>query len=157
MKKIIAIAMAVVMMMTIAVPAFANTQYDNGTAGSSTDVLVDGITDMGEGTYTVTIPATIDLDWGATQTESQYSVTCQLQTGKRVFVEYDVTSNLINQTDANEEIPFEAYNRADTGYTAASVVTDEVHKLYVYVETTDWDAATIAAYKGMITFTSAIV
>ena len=64
MKKIIAIVMALVMMMAIAVPTFAASLDVNKQAGDAT-VLTDTSSIVGDGTYTVTYPATMALAFTA--------------------------------------------------------------------------------------------
>ena len=92
MKKIIAIMMALVMMMAIAVPAFAATLDTAAQAGDAT-VLTDTSAIVGDGTYTVTYPATMALTWGVESTGFQYSVTSQLKTGKCVSVAMNSSSS----------------------------------------------------------------
>ena len=78
MKKVISVVLALVMMMAVMVPAFAATLDVNTQSGNST-VLVDGITDKGDGTYSVEIPASIDLIWGDTTKAGEYTVTLALK------------------------------------------------------------------------------
>lgn len=155
MKKIISIVMAVVMMMAVMVPVFAANLTINNTSGEAT-VKVDGIADMGEGSYTVSIPATIDVLWGKDGLDSYY-ITNQLQTGKKVKVTLANTKDLTNVNDANETIVFEVADQTD-GLSASSVVIDkEEHKFDITIAADEWAKASISDYSGTITFTSEIV
>ena len=157
MKKIISIVMAVVMMMAVMVPVFAGelTQETGKQSGEAT-VKVDGIADMGEGSYTVSIPATIDVLWGKDGSDSYY-ITNQLQTGKKVKVTLANTKDLTNVNDANETIVFEVADQTD-GLSASSVVIDkEEHKFDITIAADEWAKASISDYSGTITFTSEIV
>lgn len=155
MKKIISIVMAVVMMMAVMVPVFAADLTINNTSGEAT-VKVDGIDDMGEGSYTVSIPATIDVLWGKDGLDSYY-ITNQLQTGKKVKVTLANTKDLTNVNDANETIVFEVTDQTD-GLSASSVVIDkEEHKFDITIAADEWAKASISDYSGTITFTSEIV
>ena len=156
MKKILAIAMAIVMMMAIAVPAFAAIEYENnGGEGSTTTVKVNGIDDMGDGTYTVAIPAQITLSWDS-DGEDEYYITSQVQTDKRVQVTVAKSQDLVNGTDASETISFEAVDSTD-GKADAAVVNDEEHKFAIDVDDNAWATASIADYTGYITFTATLV
>ena len=155
MKKIISIVMAVVMMMAVMVPVFAANLTINNTSGEAT-VKVDGIDDMGEGSYTVSIPATIDVLWGKDGLDSYY-ITNQIQTGKKVKVTLANTKDLTNVNDANETIVFEVADQTD-GLSASSVVIDkEEHKFDITIAADEWAKASISDYSGTITFTSEIV
>lgn len=155
MKKVISIVMAVVMMMAVMVPVFAADLTINNTSGEAT-VKVDGIADMGEGSYTVSIPATIDVLWGNDGLDAYY-ITNQLQTGKKVKVTLANTKDLTNVNDANETIVFEVADQTD-GLSASAVVIDkEEHKFDIKIAADEWAKASISDYSGTITFTSEIV
>ena len=153
MKKFIAIMMALVMMMAIAVPAFAGELNSAANAGDTT-VLVDGTTTQGDGTYSVTIPATINLSWGDTAAADDYEITSQLATNKRVKVTLAKSKDLTNAN--NETIAFTATDATD-GISDAPVVTDEVHAFNLAIDANAWTVVSIAAYEGTISFTSELV
>ena len=153
MKKIISVVLALVMMMLVCVPAFATKEL-NATANSGdTTVKVDG-SSMGEGTYTVTIPAAVNLTWGDTTKEDSYSITSQVQTAKRVKVTLEKTKDLTNA--ANETIAF-AVADDTTGVAEKAVVTGEAHKFNITIDAGAWTAASIADYEGTITFKAELV
>lgn len=155
MKKALSIAMALIMMFAICVPAFAGELNVSTQEG---DALV--ITDMsaieGDGYYTVTYPATLTLVWGTTITPFNYSVTSQLKTGKVVYV-----------TVMDKEIDFYLKNSSGgkMAYglggdcavtTSAPVVTDETFTFSVQVPTSEWSAAAYDTYQDILSFKASI-
>lgn len=154
MKKIIAIVMALVMMMAISVPAFAEKTLNAAAQAGDTTVLVDGTTTEGDGTYSVTIPATINLAWGDTAATDTYEITSQLVTGKLVKVTLAKSKDLTNAD--GETIAFTATD-ATTGVAADEVVNDESHEFNLAIDAAAWDVVSIAAYEGTISFTAELV
>lgn len=150
MKKVISVVLALVMMMAVMVPAFAATLDVNTQSGNST-VLVDGVKDKGDGTYSVEIPASVDLIWGDTTKEGTYKITSQVQTDKRVKVTLAKAKDLTNA--ANETIEF-AVADATTGIANSAVVNNEAHAFNLTIDASEWAAASIATYEGTITFTA---
>ena len=150
MKKVISVVLALVMMMAIMVPAFAATLDVNTQSGNST-VLVDGVNDKGDGTYSVEIPASVDLIWGDTTKAGEYKITSQVQTDKRVKVTLAKAKDLTNA--ANETIEF-AVADATTGIANSAVVNNEAHTFNLTIDASEWAAASIATYEGTITFTA---
>lgn len=153
MKKVISVVLALVMMMAVMVPAFAATLDVNTQSGNST-VLVDGITDKGDGTYSVEIPASVDLIWGDTTKAGEYKITSQVQTDKRVKVTLAKAKDLTNA--ANETIEF-AVADATTGIANSAVVNNESHTFNLTIDASEWAAASIATYEGTITFEAELV
>ena len=157
MKKIIAIVMALVMMMAIAVPTFAESLDVNTQAGDAT-VLTDTSSIVGDGTYTVTYPARMALTWGAETTGFQYSVTSQLKTGKCVSVEIlDKDANGLVMVNADGATLAYALGGTISATTSAPVVTDEAFDYSVDVAKAAWDAAAFDTYQDTLTFSSEVV
>ena len=152
MKKIIAIVMALVMMMAVAVPAFAGEL--NGTVNNGdTTVIVDGTSGIGDGTYSVTIPAAVNLTWGNDGAD-EYSITSQLVSGKRVKVTLAKTKDLTSA--ANNVIAFTATD-ATSGLSQKEVVKDEVHAFNITIADGAWDLVPYDVYEGLISFSSEVV
>ena len=154
MKKILAIAMAIVMMMAIAIPAFAATQYENGTAGSET--IIETLTTREDGSdptwYTVTIPASQTIYWEATTTDVEYTINSQLATGKKVNVVVSGNSSLKNAAGDILE-----YGLTDNEYTAtASVVVDEAASVTIDTAGANWKGVPVDTYTDTLTFTATI-
>ena len=155
MKKILAIAMAIIMMMAIAVPAFAAVEYDDGTAGSET--IIETLTTKEDGSdptwYTVTIPATQTIYWEADYTDVKYTINSQLATGDAVFVVVSGFNSLKNAAGDILE-----YGLANNEYTAtASVVVDEVASVTVDTSGANWKGVPVDTYTDTLTFTATIV
>lgn len=157
MKKILAIAMALVMMMLVAVPAFAATLGNTASSGDA-EVLTDISDIQGDGTYTVTYPATMTLTWGVKSTGFEYSVTSQLKTGKGVSVAIiDKGENGFNMVNGDGATLAYTLGGTVSTTTSAPVVTDEAFDYTVEVAEADWNAAAYDEYKDTLTFTSEIV
>ena len=161
MKKILAIAMAIVMMMAIAVPAFAGELNVKDT--DSGDVIITTSTDKADGTdgdwYLVTIPADTTIAWGATATEMKYSVEAHLLYGKTLDV--DVTSADYIMTfapDGDAPLDLAFALSGDTDMNFATVTYPAVEKA-ISVDITEeaWNNAVVATYSDTLTFTAAIV
>ncbi len=154
MKKIIAIAMALVMMMAVAVPAFA---ANLDLATNEGDAIVKTNTDAVTESYTVTYPAVMNLDWGTESTPFEYSVTSQLKTGNVVEVSVADKDAAYLMTNAGGETLAYALAGTTATKTSAPVVTDETFNYSVDVAKAAWDAAAFDTYEDTLTFTSAIV
>ena len=158
MKKIIAIVMALVMMMAITVPAFAATIGSASEQSGDATVITDTSGIVGDGTYTVTYPATMSLTWGAETTGFQYSVTSQLKTGKCVSVEIlDKDANGLVMVNADGATLAYALGGTISATTSAPVVTDEAFDYSVDVAKAAWDAAAFDTYQDTLTFSSEVV
>lgn len=158
MKKILSLALALVMMLAVCVPAFA-IELSSGTPAGSTQVLVDGIADLGDGTFTVSIPAIIDIPWGKNVSNVSYSIWSQLQTGKRIKVSVASADNGI-MSNAERTATLN-YTLSDTTYTTTESVIlasdPEESAVKVNISTPNWNGASIDKYSGTLTFTAELV
>lgn len=161
MKKILAIALALVMMMAIAVPAFAGELNVKDT--DSGDVIITTSTERADGSdgdwYLVTIPADTTIAWGETATELKYSVEAHLLYGKTLDV--DVTSADYIMTyapEANVALDLAFALSGDTDMNFATVTYPAVEKA-ISVDITEeaWNYAIVGEYADTLTFTAAIV
>ncbi len=163
MKKIISIALALVMMMAICVPAFATQTAVVGDNVVDVKTTYDETTDT---SYTVTIPATIPVVWGDTTTayDVGYTVTSQLLVGASitVAVNYDLDTD-----DTNNGV----MTNADTTATLTYVLTGEGETTFgevndgakasdvggtdATITVAGFDAAPVATYTGTITYSVA--
>lgn len=156
MKKVISLVMALVMMMVVMVPAFAAELNATTQSGTAT-VITDTSAITGDGTFTVTYPATMNIIWNTPTTNFEYKVTSQLKTGKLVNVTVADTGDGLNMVnDANATL---AYTLSGTvnGTTTAPVVTDAIFKYSINVETAAWNAAAIDTYSDTLSFTATVV
>lgn len=163
MKKILSIAVAVLMIAAICVPCFAatidkTTPDGKGTAQVKTDI--SAVSDSG--TFVVTIPAEMPIPWNTANTDSSkdftYSVESQLKTGKRIQV--DVAQNSANMTSASgATLAYTITGDITAVKTTASVVAAGtfVKTVTVNVAGTAWANAAIDEYSDTLTFTAQIV
>ncbi len=158
MKKVISLALALVMIFAVCIPVFA-IDLGAGTPAGNTQVLVDGINDMGEGSYTVTIPAQVSIPWGNTVSDVEYSIYCQLQTGKRVKVTATSADGGVME-NASQTATLN-YTLSDTTYTTTKSVVlvnaPETSNVKVNIPTANWDGASIDNYSGTLTFTAELI
>ena len=155
MKKILAIAMAIVMMMAIAVPAFAGDFTQDGGASQNDNVVVKtDTTSVGAGSFTVSYPAEIVIPWNNTK-EVTYTVTTQLAVGKTLNV------SVADQTSGTLTGTMTATGTADTlSYTVSGDTSVDYDEVKNETETlmftvADWNK-TIAEYSGYVTFTATL-
>ncbi len=160
MKKIIAIVMALVMMMAITVPAFAETIIDKDSAQQTAGADVVTTFDENESwSYTVTIPADMNIPWGDTEAKNMtYSVESQLLIGASLKIKVDAvdggkmtaagtTDTLTFVLTGGEEVTFAPVNVVNT--TAPDVVGGENAK----VQINDFSGAAVGEYTGTLTYT----
>ena len=157
MKKILALVMAIVMMMAIAVPAFATKSFNQGTdlavdtTANQTTVKTD-ISDAGVGTYTVTIPAEISIKWKSSDAVAKdYVIDTQLMTGYTLKVNVSKTADMKN--DNGDTLVFNL--DGDTTDIVADAVATDTHSINVAVP--DWSQASVDNYSGTITFTAEVI
>ncbi len=153
MKKILALVMAIVMMMAIAVPAFATNSLNSATKAGDTTVIVDGTSGVGDGTWSVTIPASVNLTWN-TNGQASYFITSQLVSGKKVQVTLAKSQDLTSA--AGKSIEFTATDKTD-GLSEKEVVSNEEHKFDITITPGAWDAVPYDVYEGQISFTAEVV
>lgn len=163
MKKILSIAVAVLMIAAICVPCFAatidkTTPDGKGTAQVKTDI--SAVTDTG--TFVVTIPAEMPIPWNTANTDSAtdftYSVESQLKTGK--VIQVDVAQNSANMTSASgATLAYTITGDITAVKTAAPVVAAGtfVKTVTVNVAGTAWANAAIDEYTDHLTFTAQVV
>ena len=158
MKKIIAIAMALVMMMAIAVPAFAAV---TGGSNAGSDTIINTLTTKEDGSdptwYTVTIPAAQEIFWEATATEIEYTINSQLATGDLVKVSVADADDKYVMTKEGSTATL-TYSITDKEYTAsAEVIVDEVDTVTIDTTNAAWKTVPVDAYSDTLTFTAEIV
>lgn len=163
MKRILSIAVAVLMIAAICVPCFAatidkTTPDGKGTAQVKTDI--SAVTD--NGTFVVTIPAEMPIPWNTANTDSSkdftYSVESQLKTGK--LIQVDVAQNNANMKSASgATLAYTITGDITAVKTTASVVAAGtfVKTVTVNVAGTAWANAAIDEYSDQLTFTAQIV
>lgn len=162
MKKIISIALALVMMMAVTVPAFAATAV----LGGNTVNVETSFNESTDTSYTVEIPATISVAWDdeTTAYDVGYTVTSQLLVGAslKVAVNYDSdTDDANNGVMTNDETTATLkYTLTGAGEATFTGVNDgakasDVGGTDATITVAGFDAAPVGAYTGTITYTVA--
>ncbi len=173
MKKILSVVLAVLMLASCASMAFAATITHETAVPQEADVVVQTTLDDSEmpaaGTYTVTIPANINIVWGTTTSTPvdtaeegslNYEVTSQLALGAKLTVsvaadaadvDADGNAALVCTIDATKFLAYEStgfgvqefgeINKAKTPTTAVTIAVP------------DWSEAPVATYDTTLTYT----
>lgn len=157
MKKIISMAMALVMMMAVMVPAFAAELTEDTVQSADATVQTDISGVAGDGTYTVTYPATMALTWGTESTAFNVVVTSQLKTGKcvSVVIADKAADGFVMKNADGAELAY-ALTGSTTIKTTNPVVTDDTYIFNVDVTADAWAAAAFDEYSDVLTVTSAV-
>ena len=164
MKKILAVVMAIVMMMAIAVPAFAATTgsiVDKAGAADTTTVIKTS-TDKADGTdgayYVVTIPADTTIAWGTPVKTLTYSVESHLKYGERLSVSV-AGNNAMTYEPAPNTVLSLAYELGGvTAFNADKEVINPAVDKDITVTVTDdaWANAIVGEYADTLTFTASV-
>lgn len=164
MKKVLSIALALVMMFALCVSSFATVKITNETAEQTANAHIYTTTTSVEASYVVTIPAENPIEWGATSTQIAYTLKSQLDVGKVLHITVkgkDDSDKLIST--AGNEIPYTLSNSIESSvdalnYTApAEVMPLTTRNIYVNIADADWDAVPIDTYEDYLTFTVELV
>ena len=177
MKKILSIALALVMMLAVCVPAFAaNKTITDQTAGDKTDTatIVTNTATVGDGYFTVSFPASSKIDWEIKENQSTYqmsgcSMEAHLKDGNKLQVVVapaaDTTvSNLTTATgtmawvganSVTDTLTYTIDRAANTFLSAGAVQSKTTFTPTLTV--TGWQNATVGDYQGTLSFAVTIV
>lgn len=158
MKKIISIALALVMMMAICVPAFAETAV-LGKNTVNVETTYDATTDA---SYTVTIPATISIPWNNTNPQdAKYTVKSQLLIGAKLKVSASANnSGTMTATGTDDTLTF-TVTGGDVvefvGVNAENTTSPDgtINGENVKVAVSSFAGKAVGEYTGTITYTVA--
>ena len=157
MKKVISIILAVMMLASICVPVFAADITINKDTPAPQTAAPDVKTKLTKTdgsdayTYTVTIPASVEVAWGdTTAQDAKYTVTSQLKLGDTLKVKAEAndggkmtnagTASTLTFTVANgEEVVYNEVNNAANSATTVTIA--------------DFSGVPIAEYAGTMTYT----
>lgn len=157
MKKVISIILAVMMLASICVPVFAADITINKDTPAPQTAAPDVKTKLTKTdgsnayTYTVTIPASVEVAWGdTTAQDAKYTVTSQLKLGDTLKVKAEAndggkmtnagTASTLTFTVANgEEVVYNEVNNAVNSDTTVTIA--------------DFSGVPIAEYAGTMTYT----
>jgi len=150
MRKTVALLLAVLLLISLSVPAGAS----NGINGSDTGSMTVSVTLPA--TYTVTIPADVDIPLNGLTTDiGSISVSnVRIHSGKQITVTADAAGALVSSESAEDTIPY-ALRCNGTDFTAAHFTANGSKTLTVNITQSAWDAAAAGSYSDTITFTVA--
>lgn len=155
MKKIISVLLAVAMLAALTVPAFAaEITKDSAEQSATIDVVTKTTNTDGEDaySYTVTIPASFEFDWGDTAAkDATYTVTSQLLLGASLDV--DVAANdggQMKATGTDKTLTYTLTNGGSTHFT--EVNNSATPTAQPAVSIASYDNVPIAVYKGTLTY-----
>lgn len=162
MKKIISIVLALVMMMAITVPAFAETAV-LGDNNVNVETTFDATTDA---SYTVTIPATISVKWDDETTvyDASYSVKSQLLIGASVTVSVaydadtdDTNNGVMKNADTTATLKYTLTGAGATIFTGVNdgAKASDMGGTDASIKVAGFADAPVGAYTGTITYTVA--
>ena len=146
MKKLFAIALALVLVASLSVTAFA-ANTEGGEADITTSIAP---------TYTVTIPADVTVAFNATETAfGAIEVTAsQIHPDKCIKVELTSDGELNNAIDGTKVIPYEIKDSEGNVFTSATYLTEgDKTELSIHITAEDWNAAYAGDYSDTVTFT----
>ena len=160
MKKTFAIVMALVMVFALMVPAFAIDQKSDPASGD-TIIKTKTTKDDGNGgeesveSFTVTIPADTEIEWGATSTELGYTVEAHLAYGKTLSVSVagnDVMTYAASDADTFElEYALGGTTEFDSDYPVVYPQADQTFTVDITEDA--WNYAVVGVYQDTLTFT----
>ena len=150
MKKILSFTLALVMMLSATVIAFAATINQD----SNPKTVDTEITTSIAPTYTVTIPADVNVSFNATSTSfGKIEVTAaQINPDKCIKVALTTDGTLNNTVDATKVIPY-TVNAGATAFTSATyLAAGENTDLTINITQNDWNSAYAGDYTDTVTF-----
>ena len=146
MKKLFAVILAICLMASFSVTAFA----ENSTGGEA------DITTSIAPTYTVTIPGDINVQFNATETDfgAIEVVASQIHPDKCIKVALTTDGKLENGIDDTKVIPYEIKDSEGAVFTSATYLTEgDNTELSIHITADDWNAAYAGDYSDTVTFT----
>ena len=150
MKKLFALILTVCLL-----AAMATTVFAANTTGGDAD-----ITTSIDPTYTVTIPADVNVAFNATETAfGTIEVTAsQIHPDKCIKVALASDGKLENSIDAAKVIPYAIKDSEGAAFTSATYLTEgDKTELSIHITANDWNAAYAGEYSDTVTFTVSYV
>ena len=156
MKKIISVLLAVAMLAALTVPAFAaEITKDSAEQSAEVDVVTKTTNTDGEDaySYTVTIPASFEFDWGDTAAkDATYTVTSQLLLGASLDVSVAADNGgTMAATGTDKTLSFNLTNAVSTHFTEVNNGAEPTAKPMVSIAS--YEGVPIAVYTGTMTYT----
>lgn len=161
MKKVLALALALVMMFAVCIPAFAANPITQDSDLKKGEAIVKTSTTREDGTdaesFTVTIPATTVIPWETEVTNLVYTVESHLAYGKHL--EVSVASEDYKMELAEDAAETLAYTLGGaTAFAADGPVVNPAadQTLTVTIAAADWANAIVGEYEDTLTFTAEV-
>ena len=145
MKKVFALILTVCLLATMSTTAFAA-----NTTGGEAD-----ITTSIAPTYTVTIPADINVAFNATETAfgAIEVEAAQIHPDKCIKVALTTDNELNNAIDNTKVIPYAIKDSEGAEFTSATYLTEgDKTALSIHITADDWNAAYAGEYSDTVTF-----
>ena len=146
MKKIFTLILAIALMASLSVTAFAA-----NTTGGNAD-----ITTSIDPTYTVIIPADVNVQFNATETDfgAIEVEASQIHPDKCIKVALATDKELNNAIDNTKVIPYAIKDSEGAAFTSATYLTEgDKTELSIHITASDWNAAYAGDYSDTVTFT----
>ena len=146
MKKLFALILSVCLLASMSVTAFA---------ANTTEGKADITTSIAP-TYTVTIPADVNVAFNATETAfGAIEVTAsQIHPDKCIKVALATDNELNNAIDNTKVIPYAIKDSEGAEFTSATYLTEgDKTELSIHITASDWNAAYAGDYSDTVTFT----
>ncbi len=155
MKKILAIVLALVMMLAVTVPAFAeDVTISNESAGNTGNADVLTTFDADDWSYTVTYPANTNIAWNdKSPVNADYAVTSQLLIGAslKVSVSRDNDGKMTTTPDKGFSLTYTL--TGGTEETFAEINDNEGPATPVEISISDFSGVPVGTYTGTVTYT----
>lgn len=166
MKKMISLVVAMLMLVTMALPAFAVTLNSGATAGTHDVITTDTKANGDSGVYwEVTYDAQTTLPWETLVNDNaalvEYSAETHLRYNEqlKVTVAPSVESKMVHSDDAKYTLAYtlKAANGADAvESTVLGCVDAKTGSFRVDIPLSEWNSAPAGEYKDVLTFTAVV-
>lgn len=155
MKKIFAIGLAAALLASLSVTAFAETVGQNSVSKTADVTLTTSIAP----TYTVTIPASVNVAFNAESTSfgSIKVDAAQIEPNKCIKVSLTTDGELNNQIDNTKTIPYTVKAGDDIFTSATYLASGDKTDLTINISKDDWNKAYAGEYKDTVTFEVAYI
>ena len=153
MKKILAVVMALTMLFTLCVPAFAADpnpiKKDTAQSGSIDEITTYLPTDE---TYSVSNPTSaVSVAWGVTTAQdAKYTVTSALQIGAKITVSAAANDGgVMTAAGTTDTLTFSVQNGEAQEFTGANTAVNSATTVTI----SDFSGAAVGEYTGTMTYT----
>ena len=152
MKKVLAVALAVVMMLSVSVMAFAANPITNDSEQNETINVVTSASAAND-EYTVSVPASVTIPWnndGPSNGTADYQVTCNLVEGSKVTVSAAADDGgVMTSTDTEDTLTFTVSGGEAAEFTG---MQDDMNTA-VDATINSFAGVAVGAYTGTMTYT----